>query len=298
MSAVVKNWRRSSPSSSAQAVTASSRRRRQVRGAHLLLQRRAVERVRRRCRAGRCATIRTLLGRRPEPLARAREERHAGLARAAAEEDEHGRVAAPVDRDLQRRASRLPGRERSSGTCSVEQVASRTSVHAVGVRQRGGGGARLRAAAAASDPPQPATTTSRRQRRGAHLCMAAAPRSSLGAASWPPLRFKRRRGRCVGPQARRSATSVSTAFLEPAAAGEQVLGEVAHVAQGFAGLVEVAGEDEGVGGVANASLLGGQELGRPQLVECLYNAPVGLCAFVGHDTWSPWPESSSHQQRN
>ena len=31
----------------------------------------------------------------------------------------------------------------------------------------------------------------------------------------------------------------------------------------------------------------GWSLRRPQLGECLYNAPVGLCAFVGHDTWSP-----------
>ena len=31
----------------------------------------------------------------------------------------------------------------------------------------------------------------------------------------------------------------------------------------------------------------GRSLRGPQLVECLYNAPVGLCAFVGHDTWSP-----------
>ena len=77
------------------------------------------------------------------------------------------------------------------------------------------------------------------------------------------------------------------ALLEPAAAREQVLGERADVAQRVRGLVEAGGEDQGVGGVADASLLARQELRRPQLGECLYNAPVGLCAFVGHDTWSP-----------
>ena len=66
-----------------------------------------------------------------------------------------------------------------------------------------------------------------------------------------------------------------------------MLGEGANVAQGVRRLVEVGGKDQDIGGLADAGLLGGQELRGPQLVECLYNAPVGLCAFVGHDTWSP-----------
>jgi len=77
------------------------------------------------------------------------------------------------------------------------------------------------------------------------------------------------------------------AFLQPAPAVEQVFGEAAHVAERLAGFVERRREDEGVGGIANASLLARLELARPQLGECLYNAPVGLCAFVSHDTWSP-----------
>src|SRR3954447_24227235 len=76
-------------------------------------------------------------------------------------------------------------------------------------------------------------------------------------------------------------------LLEPAARSDERLGELADVAQRFTRLLRAGGEDEGVGGFADASLLAGQKLGGPQLVECLYDAPVGVSAIVGHDTRSP-----------
>jgi hypothetical protein len=61
-----------------------------------------------------------------------------------------------------------------------------------------------------------------------------------------------------------------------------VLGQRIHVRHGGAGVVEVAGEDQRVGGLADAVLLGGLELGGAELVERLDDPAVGLCAFIVH----------------
>ena len=126
-----------------------------------------------------------------------------------------------------------------------------------------------------------------RSPRSSRSSSASTPSSSRSRTS--PSRCRRPEQPASGTLRRRPAgqqvgDELVDAFLEPAAALEQVLGERAHVEQRVAGLVEIGREDEIVGGVANASLLAGQELRGPQLGECLYNAPVGQCAFVGHDT--------------
>ena len=49
-----------------------------------------------------------------------------------------------------------------------------------------------------------------------------------------------------------------------------------------AGLIEVRGEDQGVGGLADAILLCGLELGGAEVLERLDDPAVGLCAFTVH----------------
>jgi hypothetical protein len=58
-----------------------------------------------------------------------------------------------------------------------------------------------------------------------------------------------------------------------------VLGEGVDVFQRGAGLVVVRGEDEGVGGVADAGLLVAEELGGAHLLERLDDPSVSVCAF-------------------
>ena len=61
------------------------------------------------------------------------------------------------------------------------------------------------------------------------------------------------------------------------------LAEHLDVLEGGAGLLGLGGEDQRVGGVADAVLLGGLELGGTEVVEGLDDPPVGLCAFRRHD---------------
>jgi hypothetical protein len=58
-----------------------------------------------------------------------------------------------------------------------------------------------------------------------------------------------------------------------------VLGEGVDVREGCARLLEVGGEEQVVSGIADALLLGGLQLGRPDVLESLDDSPVGLCAF-------------------
>ena len=79
-----------------------------------------------------------------------------------------------------------------------------------------------------------------------------------------------------------SSTSWCGALGRPAVAGDEVLRERVDVLERGAGLVEVGGEDERVGRVADAVLLRGLELRGAEVVECPDDPPVSLCAFRVH----------------
>ena len=72
-------------------------------------------------------------------------------------------------------------------------------------------------------------------------------------------------------------------LLGPAVAGDQVLGERVDVLERGTGLLEVGGEDQGVGRLADAVLLGGLQLRGTEILERLDDSAVGLCAFRVHD---------------
>ena len=71
-------------------------------------------------------------------------------------------------------------------------------------------------------------------------------------------------------------------LLGPAVAGDEVLGEPVDVRHRLAGLVELGGEDQGVGGLADAGLLGGLELGGADVLKSLDDPTIRLCAFAVH----------------
>ena len=69
------------------------------------------------------------------------------------------------------------------------------------------------------------------------------------------------------------------ALLGPAVAGDEVVGERVDVLERGSGLVETGGEDERVGGVADALQLRRLQLGRTEILQRLDDPAVGLCAF-------------------
>jgi hypothetical protein len=75
------------------------------------------------------------------------------------------------------------------------------------------------------------------------------PRRASKGFFAPSRGLRSSRGRNRGWSAGEQVThELVDALLEPTAAGEQMLGERAHVAQGVGGLLEVASEKEGVCG--------------------------------------------------
>ena len=86
----------------------------------------------------------------------------------------------------------------------------------------------------------------------------------------------------TGPQAARSSTSccarsgVQRSLSTRCSASASTSSRAARAAS------RLGGEDQGVGGLADAVLLGGLELGGAEVVEGLDDPAVGLCAFRGH----------------